>query len=81
MELLTHIERLNWPTVLSMFAIGWYFSRDIRISLQNLDNDVKRQGARTDKLYEMFCQLQQQMKDEMILMKKEQYEFMRKGEK
>jgi len=57
MELLTYIEKLNWPTIISMFAIGWYFSRDIRISLQNLDADVKRQGERTDKLYEMFVDL------------------------
>ena len=57
MEILTYLEKMNWQTIIAMFAIGWYFTRDIRISLEKLDNDVREQGRRTDKLYEMFIDL------------------------
>jgi hypothetical protein len=57
MEILTYLEKMNWQTIIAMFAIGWYFTRDIRISLEKLDNDVRDQGRRTDKLYEMFIDL------------------------
>lgn len=62
MELINYIEKLNWQTILSMFAIGWYFTREIRISLNKLDTDVRAQGARTDKLYEMFIDLLKEKK-------------------
>jgi hypothetical protein len=62
MELINYIEKLNWQTILSMCAIGWYFTREIRISLNKLDTDVRAQGARTDKLYEMFIDLLKEKK-------------------
>jgi hypothetical protein len=49
--------KLDWQTVIAMFVIGWYFTREIRTSLTKLENDVKEQGRRTDKLYEMFIDL------------------------
>ncbi len=57
MEIISYIEKLNWQTIIAMFGIGWYFTRDIRLALEKLDNDVKEQGSRTDKLYEMFIDL------------------------
>jgi hypothetical protein len=75
MDVLTYFEKLNWQTIIAMCLIGWYFTHDIRKSLENLDNDVKKQGARTDKLYEMFCELQKQMKEELLDLKKDHYEF------
>jgi hypothetical protein len=56
MEVINFIEKLNWQTIVAMFAIGWYFTRDIRVSLNKLDADVRAQGARTDKLYELYCE-------------------------
>ena len=52
--------KLNWQTILAMFAIGWYFTRDIRSTLIQLENDVKQQGTRTDRLYELFLEQQKQ---------------------
>jgi len=57
MDILSCLENLNWQTILGMFAIGWYFTHDIRKMLEKLEIDVKAQGARTDKLYEMFIDL------------------------
>ena len=56
-EILMHLDKLNWPTIVSMFAIGWYFTREISRDLRKLENDVRMQGSRTDKLYEMFVDL------------------------
>lgn len=81
MEILTYLENLNWPTMAAMFIITWYFTRDIKASVEKLENDMREQGKRTDKLYEMFCDLQKQMKDEIISMKKEQYDFMKDQKK
>lgn len=72
---------MDWLHTLSIIATvmgsAYYVHRDIK-------EDMKTQTSRTDRLYEMFCDLQKQMcnlqvqmKDEMIDMKKEQYEFMR----
>lgn len=43
--------------ILGVFAIGWYFTREIRQTLEKLDSDVREQGMRIDKLYEMFIDL------------------------
>ena len=51
------ISQLNWQTIIAMFAIGWYFTREIRSTLINLENDVSQQGKRTDKLYESLIEL------------------------
>ena len=56
-DLIKVIAQCNWQTVIAMFLIGWYFTRDIRVSLMKLDYDIKEQGRRTDKLYEMFIDL------------------------
>jgi|HubBroStandDraft_2_1064218.scaffolds.fasta_scaffold00031_3 hypothetical protein len=81
MDLFNYLDKLNWQTIIAMFAIGWYFTRDIRMALNKLDSDVREQGKRTDKLYEMFCTLQSQMKDELLVMKKEHYDFMKEIKK
>ena len=83
MDIPSVIEKLNWQTVISMFVVGWYFTREIRSTLVKMESDLTAQGARTDRLYEMFCDMQKQMasdtaymKDEMLEMKKEHYKFM-----
>ncbi len=35
-----------------------YIRKEIRADIQETKNDAKAQAARTDKLYEMFCDLQ-----------------------
>lgn len=50
MELINFIEKLNWQTILAIFAVSWYFTHDIKLA-------IEKQSARTDKLYEMFVEL------------------------
>ena len=57
MEIVNIIEKLNWQTMVGVFAVVWYFTYDIRKTLEKLEVDVKAQGARTDRLYEMFVEL------------------------
>lgn len=57
MDIINFIEKLNWQTIIAMFAIGWFFTKDIRQTLHKIDDDVKQQGKRTDRLYEMFVDL------------------------
>ncbi len=56
-EAIEMLSKCNWQTVLAMFVIGWYFTKEIRSSLSKLESDVRQQGIRTDKLYEMFVEL------------------------
>lgn len=63
MNVVEWFEKCNWQTILAMFAIGWWFTREIRMSLNKLENDVREQGKRTDKLYEIWCQTQKDMCD------------------
>ena len=63
-----HVE---WVVVLVTLLGGFYL----------LDGKIERQGSRTDRLYEMYCDVQKQMKDEILCMKKEQYEFMKENRK
>lgn len=57
MDVINIIEKLNWQTMIGVFAVVWYFTYDIRKTLEKLEVDVKAQGARTDRLYEMFIEL------------------------
>jgi len=50
MDLVNIFNKFNWETIIGMFIISWYFTREIR-------EDLKQQGRRTDKLYEMFIDL------------------------
>ncbi len=56
-EILEFFKPLNWETVLGMFIISWYFTREIKLAVNKLDMDVKEQSKRTDRLYEMFIDL------------------------
>ena len=79
------IFNLNWQTIAGMFLIGWYYSRDIkegmkgfREELNLFKGELKQQALRTDKLYEMWCETQKEIKqqhkefsNEMNAMRKE----------
>lgn len=67
-----HVE---WVVVL-VTLLGGFYMLDGKI-----ERSTQAQSARTDKLYEMFCDVQKQLKDELLLMKKEQYEFMKENKK
>jgi len=56
-QILSIFTNLNWQTIIAMFAIGWYFTKDIRYTLNKLETDVRSQNARIDRLYEMFIDL------------------------
>ena len=51
----SHVE---WAVLLVTLLGGFYM----------LDGKIERQGQRTDRLYEMFCDIQRQFKDEMLKM-------------
>ena len=70
MDVVQFLNTFNWQTIIGMLVISWYFTHEIKVALE-------KQSARTDTLYKMFCDLQKQMKDEIIDLKKEQYEFMK----
>ncbi len=50
MDVVNFLEKFNWQTIIAMFAICWYFTHELKMSLE-------KQSARTDKLYEMFVDL------------------------
>ncbi len=62
MDVIGFLEKLNWQTIIGMFVIGWFFTREIKATLIKLEADVKAQGARTDRLYEMFIDLLKEKK-------------------
>lgn len=62
MELLEFLKTLNWQTLLAIFAILWYFTNDFKSEIRKLEMDLKSQGARTDRLYEMFIDLLKERK-------------------
>ena len=41
-----------------------------------LDSKIERQGARTDKLYEMYCEMRKEIHQEMAEMRKDHHQEM-----
>ena len=76
---------MDWIQVASIiFTIlgsAYYIHCGIQSDIRTTNERIDQQSARTDRLYEMFCEMQKQMKDEIIQMKKDQYEFMRQERK
>jgi cell division protein FtsL len=56
-EIIIYLSNCNWQTVLAMFIIGWYFSRDIRQEIKDFRKDINKQENRIDILYQMFVDL------------------------
>ena len=46
------ILKLNWQTVLGMFAIVWYFTHDIKASIVRLEKKMDKMELRIDSLEE-----------------------------
>lgn len=55
MDIIEFLEKLNWQTLLGMILITWYFTQDIKKSLE-------KHESRIDKLYEMFYEVQKEIK-------------------
>lgn len=55
-EFLEFLKGFNIQTIISMFLMLWYFSHHIKSKLE-------RHAERTDKLYEMFIQLRNDLSD------------------
>lgn len=63
MEYLEMLSNLNWQTIIAMFVTGWYFSRDLKPTLQKINDTIADQSKRSDKLYEIWVQTQKDMSD------------------
>lgn len=48
--ILNFLKEFNLQTILSLFAIVWYFTRDIKLSIDNLDRDVREMNTRVGRL-------------------------------
>lgn len=55
-QMVEFLKEFNIQTVLTMVLVAWYFSTDIKASLE-------RHQDRTYKLYEMFIELQKEIKE------------------
>ena len=64
MDIFSCLDKLNLQAIITMFAICWYFTYDLKAGLKKLDEDMKEQGKRIDaqgeridRLYQMFVDL------------------------
>jgi uncharacterized protein YdgA (DUF945 family) len=44
-------------TIITLGGMMWYFGRHIEQKIEKIEIDLKQQGARTDRRYEMFIDL------------------------
>lgn len=49
-QLLQFLRDFNLQTILSMAVIVWYFSRDIKSSIDRLDKDLNAMNTRTSRM-------------------------------
>lgn len=49
-EVLDFLKGFNIQTILSMGAIIWYFTRDIKASIDTLDHDIRKMNTRVARL-------------------------------
>lgn len=69
---------MDWIQTLTIMATvlasAYYIHRDIR-------EDMKTQSARTDRLYEMFCTIQKEIKEERKELDQKFYDLLKEGRK
>ena len=56
-KILVFFAQFNVQTIIAMIIISWYFVRDIKNEMKILEAKMDRQSDRTDRLYEMFLQV------------------------
>ena len=49
-QILNFLNGFNFQTIVSMGVIVWYFSRDIKTSIDNLDKDLQKMNTRVSRL-------------------------------
>lgn len=49
-EVLEFIKQFNVQTIIAMVAIMWYFTREIKMSIDNLDRDIREMNTRVSRL-------------------------------
>jgi len=49
-EFSSFFREFNLQTILSMIAVMWYFTRDIKNSIDSLDKDVREMNTRMSRL-------------------------------
>lgn len=49
-QVLNFLNGFNLQTILSMGALMWYFTRDIKTSIDNLDKDVRVMNTRISRI-------------------------------
>jgi hypothetical protein len=49
-KFLEFLSQFNWQTILSMGALLWYFTRDIKNSIDTLDKDIRAMNTRISRI-------------------------------
>ena len=49
-EIIDFLKEFNLQTILSMAVIVWYFTRDVKASIDKLDNDVNKMNTRVSRV-------------------------------
>lgn len=57
-KILEYLFKFDFQTIIGMFAISWYFTRELKAEFRAETKAIKEESAenrqRTDKLYEVF---------------------------
>lgn len=61
-QVLEFMKGFNIQTIMSLLAIVWVFSANIKSEMKLLEAKIDQQSARTDRLYEMFIDLLKEKK-------------------
>lgn len=49
-EIIDFLKEFNLQTILSMGVLVWYFTRDIKASIENLDRDLRNMNTRLSRV-------------------------------
>jgi len=61
-EFIEFIKNTNWQTIMALFIIGWYFTKDLRQEIHEIRKEMKEQGTRIDHLYQICVDLLKEKK-------------------
>lgn len=59
-ELIQFLDKLNWQMIIAIFAVSWFFTKDIRADIKDIKTEMKEQGKRIDHLYQICVDLLKQ---------------------
>ncbi len=49
-EVIEFLKEFNLQTIISMGVLVWYFTRDIKASIENLDRDLRKMNTRLSRV-------------------------------